>query len=452
MIVRRFLLWSKMVGASERADGVSALARAYLYGNLQKDERREALAALTSILDDPSPIVRQALADALGSAMDTPRHIAVSLANDQSEIASLVLARSPVLTDSDLIDALSIANDVAQTSIGIRPGLSHEVASVLAEVGGVDAIVALADNHSAQLRERVIMKMLKRFGDHADLRGALLRRHDIPVAARQEIAKAAAASLAQFSVTCGWLNKDRSERVARESREKATLILASSYGEELEDLMAHLRESAQLTPALILRALLSQNLAFVATALSNLTALPINRIMGLMSDRGGAGFSALYRKSGLPENLAPAFHAGVAALNAMGWQKNQSTPPIISRDLIACVIDACENLPTQGIGQLMATLRRIEAEVLRDEARVLTEQMSDEAALDTLLDDEDDAILDQIMGSKSRLEASNSSPIDDEFSFDLSHLEQNTAHQNATHYVSQHGKRNTRIEPVLMIA
>ena len=48
MLVKRFLVWSQTASAGERADGVSALARAWLYGDLEGGERRAAETALTA--------------------------------------------------------------------------------------------------------------------------------------------------------------------------------------------------------------------------------------------------------------------------------------------------------------------------------------------------------------------------------------------------------------------
>jgi uncharacterized protein (DUF2336 family) len=430
MIVRRFLLWARMVSAAERAEGVGSLARAYLYGGMSIEERREAQSALTAMLDDASPIVRKAMADALGSAMDTPRHLAVALANDQSDIASLVLARSPVLLDADLIDVLSMGDHVAQTAVAIRPGLSAFVSAALAKVGCVEALIALSDNTSATIPDESFMTMIARYGTSATLRGALASREDLPINARQSLTKALSESLGQFATSCGWLSTDRSERITREAREKATITLANLHHEEAQDMVTHLRESQQLTPALILRALLSKNFAFVASSFSELSDLPLTRVIGLMSDRGGAGFSALYRKTSLPAHLAPAFHAAIAALHAMGWNPQRETQALLSCELVQCVIEACEGLPMEEISKLMAMLRRFEAEASREEARHTAERMADEAALETLLDMEDEeSLLDRVMTPEPEME----------FAFDLSHLPQRTL-------------PNGRKEPILMVA
>ena len=72
-IVRRFLAWAQSADADARAEAASALARAYLYSDLPAPVRAEAVLAMTAMLDDPSVLVRRALAEALCSAGEAPR-------------------------------------------------------------------------------------------------------------------------------------------------------------------------------------------------------------------------------------------------------------------------------------------------------------------------------------------------------------------------------------------
>ena len=66
-------------------------------------------AALTVLLDDGSPDVRYALADAFASSDKAPRHIIIALAAETTEIAALVLSRSPVFIDAELVDIVAAA-------------------------------------------------------------------------------------------------------------------------------------------------------------------------------------------------------------------------------------------------------------------------------------------------------------------------------------------------------
>ena len=65
MIVRQFLQWVRTAPAAERADATSALARAYLYSDLSPEIAPPPKARSIMLLDDPSPLVRDALAKAL---------------------------------------------------------------------------------------------------------------------------------------------------------------------------------------------------------------------------------------------------------------------------------------------------------------------------------------------------------------------------------------------------
>src|ERR1700681_1746694 len=103
MIVRHFLHWIRTAAAADRADATSALARAYLYSDLSSDDRIAAEGAMIMLLDDSSPLVRQALAEALASAGEAPAPVIFALAGDQPDIAAIVLERSPLLLDADLV-------------------------------------------------------------------------------------------------------------------------------------------------------------------------------------------------------------------------------------------------------------------------------------------------------------------------------------------------------------
>jgi uncharacterized protein (DUF2336 family) len=63
MIIREFLTRTQNASASHRAEAATVLARTYLYGGLTADEAWEAKTALLTLLDDPSPVVRCALAE-----------------------------------------------------------------------------------------------------------------------------------------------------------------------------------------------------------------------------------------------------------------------------------------------------------------------------------------------------------------------------------------------------
>lgn len=394
MIVRRFLLWAREASPGHRAEATAALAKAFLYSDLTESDRWEAETALTAMLDDPSPVVRRAMAESLCGSPDAPRHIVVSLAADVSEVAELVLARSPVLIDPDLVDAAAIGDGRVQCAVAGRPNLSAGVAAALGEIGRPDALVRLAANPGAEIADATFARIVERHGDDGRVREALLARDDLPVDIAQAIATALARSLESFVVGCGWLSPERSGRIAREARERTAVALSSrSEREDVGRLVAHLRNSDQLTPALILRAILSGEIGFVEAAFCELSGLSPKRVAGFCRDGAGHGFRAMFARAGLPVTLQPAFEAALAAWRG-GRADGRPGAAKLSRRAIERALVACSDLPADGAGRLIALLRRFEVEAARDEARLIAEELADEAALDIVMRHAPDMLAD----------------------------------------------------------
>jgi uncharacterized protein (DUF2336 family) len=397
MIVRRFLLWARTAPAEARAKGAAALAGAYLRSAMSPEDRREAETALIALVDDPSPLVRRALAEELAAAPQAPRNLVLGLIAEQSDIAALLLAQSPVLTEADLVDAAAIGDGLAQRAIAQRPWLSPGICAALAEVGCEDALVALLANPTAEIPDFSLERIFEREGEAGAVREAMLARDDLPTGLRQAIAAKVSDALAAFVSGCGWLTEERSARLARESTERVAVALAA--GGEASDAPAIvdcLRENGRLTPGVILRSLLSGEPALAEAAFAALSDLPLKRVRALLWDRRGAGLKALYRKAAMPEALLPAFAAAVEALKQAGPGERRGGG--IDRDLLAEVLIACEGLEGPQANALMALLRRLDAEAARDEARAMADSLADDAALALLVEADPNFLIELDLG------------------------------------------------------
>jgi uncharacterized protein (DUF2336 family) len=376
MLVRKFMLWVGEVSAAERAEGAGALARAYLYSDFTEAEKRDAEVALFSLLDDPSPIVRKSIAEALASAIDAPRAIVLALANDQSAISSVVLGRSPLLSDAELIDCAAVADAFAQAAIALRPLLSMSVSAALAEIGSREALIALAVNPGAEIADFSIRRMIERFGSDGEMREALLSRPHLPPVLRSALVEATSRALSAFVTSRSWLSAERAERVTRDARESANIMISAEGARDRDhagacELVAYLRSSGQLTTGLILRSLLSGHATLFEAALCELAGMPARRVAGLVGDFRSAGFAALYNRAGLPGGLLPAFRAALEAQRELGFTNESAHTVRLSRTIIERVLTASEDTYGGQLDGLLALLRRFEIEALREEARVL---------------------------------------------------------------------------------
>jgi uncharacterized protein (DUF2336 family) len=379
MIVRKFMQWAATASSLERAEGAGSLARAYLYADLSPQDQREAEVALTSLLDDPAPCVRKAMAESFASAADAPPAIVVALANDQSDVAAPILGRSPVLGDGELIDCAAISDAFAQAAIALRPELSASVAAAIAEVAAREALIALAVNPGADIPEFSMRRMVERFGHDGEFREALLSRDNLPAPVRSDLVAATAAALSSFVVGCDWLSPERADRVVREACDKAHVLIAADAERTADwraarELVRHLRVCGRLTPSLMLRALLSGNACLFEAGLVELSGLPEKKAVGLARDWRGAGFRAVYSAAALPAKLLPAFRAALSARHEF-VHAAEAGPAKLSRSMIERVLTACEAADPRELGSLLALLRRFDAEAAREDAREAVQEL-----------------------------------------------------------------------------
>lgn len=376
MIVRQFLQWVRNAAPGERAEATSALARAYLHSDLSPDDLAAAEGAMIMLLDDPSPLVRRALAEVFVSSQNAPRVIVQALAADQFDVAEPLLSRSPLLQEDDLIDLVATGKIDTQVAIAGRPMLSLPLAAAIAEVGSADACLTLLENDDAEITLFSVERIIDRFGHLAPIRENLLERDDLPMRTRQSLLSKLSQTLAGFVAARHWLGPEHAEDAAREACEKATVALAADTPyDEIGALAQHLRESGQLTAGMILRALLSGNIVLFEEALAELSALPIDRVTSYIHDRNISGFRALYRKAGLPDMAYPAFREALAAMREGILVGEQGGAGRLKRGMVERVMEQCALERDGETAPLLALLRRFAVEAARDEARLFCDDL-----------------------------------------------------------------------------
>lgn len=381
MIVRQFLRWVKTAPAGERADATSALARAYLHSGLSAEDRRAAEAALLLLLDDPSPLVRLALAEALASHREAPVGIVLALAAEPGEIGEVVLARSPLLTVGELVEVVGEGDSWRQTAIASREVVPAPVAAAIAEVGEANACLTLIENDGSDVPGFALGRIVARFGHLPAVREALLRRDALPAEAHQALIRSVADTLSAFVVQKEWLPPEQAARLTKEACEKATVAIAQDLANErpAEDVRAfveHLRAEGELTSALVLRSLLSGHVRLFFEAVSILSGLPTAKVAALVADRTGSAFRALYDRAGLPRGAFVAFRTALEVVQKASYVDAGSDAlaelPGLKRRIVEAVLERHRNTPPGGeMDQILNQLRRWQMEAARDEARAL---------------------------------------------------------------------------------
>jgi uncharacterized protein (DUF2336 family) len=381
MIVRQFINWVRTAPAGERAEATRSLARAWLISDLSDDDRAAAEGALLMQLDDPSPLVRQAMAEVFARTTEAPAAIVQALSLDQPSVALPILEHSPLLIDADLVDIVATGNSETQCAIARRIGLPASICAAIAEVGSAAAALELIENAYAELAPFSWDRIVERHGHLAAIREAMLVLDDLPAATRAALVGKLSDTLAQFVVARNWLSADRAGRIASEARDRSTItIAAQSRGEEMHDLVRHLRVAGQLTAGLILRALLSENLDLFDTALAELAGMPRARVSALLHDRGGASLHALLQRAGLPETTFAAFGMALEVCHENGFADTIGAAARLRRKMVERVLTHCAT-DRDAAEPLLILLRRFATESAREEARLFCDELVSEDAI-----------------------------------------------------------------------
>jgi uncharacterized protein (DUF2336 family) len=365
-----FLKWTEAAPPAYRAAAARTLAGAYFDGRTAEETHHVIEAALTILLDDASPDVRRALADALADNPDAPRHIMLALATDQAEIAATVLARSPVFIDEELVDIVAAADERLQVAIASRADLSGPVSAALAEVGEREACRALVANESARAARISLRRIAERFGDEPAMRELMLSRRGLPSDVRQLLVRRLSDALGELVTARSWVPEARAKKITGDACDRATVALAAETEcEDLPALVEHLRITGQLTTALLLRAVCAGNVALFETALAVLAHVPETRVTSLVRAGRTSSLRAVYAKAGLP---AVAFDAFAAALDTCRRIAEEGGPRDryrFTKHMVEGVLARYHRITDGEMNELTAMLRRFAADQAREAAR-----------------------------------------------------------------------------------
>lgn len=379
MLVQSFIRWSETAKASERAQAANALARAYSNGQMKEDERRAAEAAMAMLAEDASPKVRISLADGLASLAHAPRSLMLSLANDQIEVAARVIALSPVLSDSDLVDIVASGRTTLQQLTACRQPLGVAVCAAIAEVGADVAVMEMLDNKTAHVAGISLKRLSERFGDHPEIRAQLLDRADLPCTLRQYLVEKIGAALAGFGFAQSTMGGERLKKVTEEACRDATLRLTETVPQaEIPALVEHLRMAGRLTPAFLMHALCAGNVDFFAASMVSLSGVTDSRVHGILVEGRESSMRALYRESGLAANLVPLFISATlmwrqASRTAKGVEAGQVAEQLIIKHAEQAVSD-------HAVGDLLRLVENMHIAWQRQASRAYAQQLAGVAA------------------------------------------------------------------------
>ncbi|MBY5396504.1 DUF2336 domain-containing protein [Rhizobium leguminosarum] len=368
VIVEAFLRWIETAKTGDRAWAANALGRAYLQSAMSADERAAAEMAMTFLLDDPSPRVRLALAEAIAWSPDAPRNLILSLAEDQPEVACHAVTCSPLLSDADLVDLAARGNGATRMLIAARAHVTRPVSAALAEVGDEEELLCLLENDGAVISSLSLKRIAERLGDCCDIRNLLLDRSDLPADARQLLTQHVSNALVGLPLAQAAIGLQRLQRISREATEAAIVSIAGDIAaREIPDLVQHLRLNGRLTPSFLMHALCAGKVDFFAGAIVDLTACSERRVRSILATGRMHAVRALYESAGLPRDISVIFVEAT-----MLWRDAaRKAPASVLGNVCGRLLEKFRHHDAHGaIGELLDMVEKLHVNEQRQSARV----------------------------------------------------------------------------------
>lgn len=368
MFVERFMAWSAKAGACQRSAAVCELAATYLANGVSPEDMRATEQVFTLYLQDPDRTVREALAEVLSPCDSLPKHLIWSFLQDESAVAAPFYAHSPRLNGDDLAGALALGCPATEQAIARRHDLDDRTVRLLVERGTSQGVLELLANPTICLGRGLLQDCANRLGDVAEIRAALLQREDLCPATRQTLVQGLSTVLTLWADDFGMGERRAFAHSTSDAVNRISVDIAARFeADEMEAYVAHLLSSEQLTPGLMLRALVAGQFELIEQAFAQLSGLSALRVRSIMESGRHAAFEAMFRKTGLSRGLHTVFAAGIDAWTVA--EDDGAGDEVLATMLIAAESDSVTD------STIYALLGRMAGEAYRDASRTYERQL-----------------------------------------------------------------------------
>lgn len=306
-----------------------------------KSERAQRLIGdiFMVLVADAERDIRLRLAEAIASARWAPSALVNTLTLDDIEIARPIIAKSPVLTDPDLVRLLVTATVEHQIEVARRPHIGGEVVKTILERREPSVLTALAGNETAALTGADMAALVAAARQIASLRAPLARHPRLN---------------SDLAVTLyGWvgevLRRELTQRFPGADAELGAAIdgavadAASSFGplrapegdperEEMEaKLIAKLQAAGQLRPGYLLKCLREGKLYLFEVALAALAHLRTDQVRAACGSDRPELLALACAAVGIDRSVFPTILSLLRALNHGRPSANEASTQHINR-------------------------------------------------------------------------------------------------------------------------
>lgn len=265
----------------DNSDGLNTVENQY-FGDIMQ-----------SISYDLDMEIRCQLAAELACVETAPAKLIKKLAHDDIEIARPVLAQSPVLGDSDLVEVIENRGQGHMMAISIRPTLSETVTDSLVQHGNDEVLASVVSNEGADISQTSLGVVVDRAENCEPLHEPLISHRNLPPELAEQMFAFVSENLKkQLVANNPDINVDHLDELVDASKEKygADTLKIIEAAEKLVDRKEKLN---RLNPEFLLKMLREKKIPEFTSGFARLSKLDLRTARHTVFDEGGERLAIL---------------------------------------------------------------------------------------------------------------------------------------------------------------
>ena len=361
-----------------------AIVKLLQSSNLPDDGQVVLSNLLLKLTVDPVATVRKEIVNSIKNLRGLSEDLVFSIISDDDELALPFLAVTKSLNKRMMVAIAKVGDAARKTVIAARGDCPAEAADILIANAPAEIVVELLSNPEIQLSAEQYEKIIERHGSERSVCAQLTKRADLPAPMKVMMARAVSEEMRTKVETADMASTLKSQRMIDVAEEEAILqISATTKPVERARLVSYLCDRELLTPSLLLRAACCGEMAFVESALSLLSGLPILRVRNLMYAQGAMSLRAVHSRANLPRVLFDPLRIASDV-----ERERQATDKPKSRDhfgkhLVEAIVTKYESFSPERRSELLQLMQSYGSARTRELAAHLleTEQLGEYSAL-----------------------------------------------------------------------
>lgn len=267
---------------------------------LSENERALMREIMRSIVHQVEMSVRMALAERLAERPEAPHDLILLLANDRIEVARLVIERSMVLNEEDLLAIIQRTSIAHQKAVAGRPDVTEAVSAALSESICPEVLETLIRNTTAKISHATLHSLAERAKNIPALHEPLVTRPGIPGEIAVKLYAAVSDALKSFIVQHFEMDRAQLDRLVAQAEADAINAETPASSARLVD---KLYAAGQLKPSFLLKALAEGQKEIFELGFAKLLGLEAPKARNAIYGKGPVGLALACRAVGIDKSV-----------------------------------------------------------------------------------------------------------------------------------------------------